>query len=152
MIANLGIVIRALEKRYPPIGDGVVRDFDQLVKLKPGMSTRRALRLVENENKILGGTNTSNDRGTVSRDQAMGSTEIKGGIDFTQEGMDWKTRKEGLGVEMTVDPALIARVRHEGVEFLVPKILRVTPMTMAAVWQLAGIEPPKRQEERLAGV
>jgi len=76
----------------------------------------------------------------------------RGGIDLTQNGMNWSIRKDGTGVEMNVDPAMIERIRREGIQSLSPFILRVTPMSTAGIWAMIGLEPPKRQEERLAGV
>ena len=73
---------------------------------------------------------------------------MNGGIDLTQKGMGWKTRKDpstgsgqGAGVEFNVDPAVIARARREGIEFLAPRVLGIVPMTKADVWALAGLKP-----------
>ena len=92
-------------------------------------------------------------------DLAMGSSDnaaavhepYNGGIDLNTDTMNWNIKKDGFGVEMNVDPAMIERVRREGINSLTPEIFRVTPMTTANVWTLIGLEPPKRQDERLAG-
>ena len=89
--------------------------------------------------------------------------DIKGGIDLTQGGMTWSFKKDGPGVEMNVNPALIERIRREGIHSLTPFILRVSDMPVINIWPLLGLEPPKRQDfsaslrdaekrqERLAG-
>ena len=87
------------------------------------------------------------DRSTPSQDRAMAA---KGGIDLNTGGMNWSVRKDGTGVEMKVDPAMIERIKREGIDSLTPVIFRVTPVV--SIWPLVGLEPPKRQEERLAGV
>ncbi len=62
-----------------------------------------------------------------------------GGIDLNTNGIHWKDLKDGSGVEMTVDPAMIQRVRRDGLESLTPVIFRITPMPLANVWFLAGL-------------
>ena len=86
------------------------------------------------------------DTGTTDNAQI-----VPGGIDLNTAGMGWKVRKDAAGgVEMTVDPAMIERIKREGIDSLAPVIFRVTPVVN--VWALIGLEPPKKQEERLAGV
>ncbi len=64
-----------------------------------------------------------------------------GGIDLnTSNGMQWKVSKDGNGVEMNVDPAMIERVRHEGIDSLSPVIFRITPVT--SIWPLVGLQAP----------
>jgi len=64
-----------------------------------------------------------------------------GGIDLnTSNGMQWKVSKDGKGVEMNIDPAMIARVRREGMDSLSPVILRITPI--ASIWPLVGLPAP----------
>jgi len=67
-----------------------------------------------------------------------------GGIDLNTQGMDWKIGKDGRGVEMNVDPAMIERIRREGIDSLSPVIFRITPV--ASIWPLMGLEPPKKEE------
>jgi len=77
--------------------------------------------------------------------------QAPGGIDLnTSNGMQWKVSKDGKGVEMDIDPALIERIKREGIDSLTPVIFRVTPVV--SIWPLLGLEPSKRKEERLAGV
>ena len=67
--------------------------------------------------------------------------ENPGGIDLnTSNGMQWKINKDGNGVEMNIDPAMIERVRREGIDSLSPMILRMTPV--ASIWSLVGL--PKK--------
>ena len=64
-----------------------------------------------------------------------------GGIDLnTANGMQWKVSKDGKGVEMDVDPAAIARIQREGINWLSPVILRMTPVT--SIWPLMGLHAP----------
>ena len=82
---------------------------------------------------------------TIENDRAMAGTIIKpqveGGIDLnTTNGMQWKINKQGLGVEMNVDQAMIERIRLEGIDSLSPVILRMTPV--ASIWSLVGL--PKK--------
>ena len=65
-----------------------------------------------------------------------------GGIDLnTSSGMQWKLSKDGRGVEMNVDPAMIERVRREGIDSLSPVIFKITPV--ASVWPLVGLAAPR---------
>jgi hypothetical protein len=65
----------------------------------------------------------------------------QGGIDLnTSSGMQWKVSKDGKGVEMNIDPAMIERVRREGIDSLSPVILRITPV--ASIWPLVGLPAP----------
>jgi hypothetical protein len=74
----------------------------------------------------------------------------QGGIDLnTSNGMQWKVSKDGQGVEMNIDPAMIERVRREGIDSLSPVIFRITPVT--SIWPLVGLQAPA-QAEHLAGV
>ena len=73
-------------------------------------------------------------------DRAMGNSGL-GGIDLnTSNGMQWKISKDDHGVEMNVDPAMIERVRREGVDWLSPVILKITPVT--SIWPLVGLQAP----------
>ena len=80
-------------------------------------------------------------------DSAM---KAPGGIDLnTSNGMQWKVSKDGKGVEMNIDPAMIERVRRQGIDWLSPVIFKMTPVN--SVWPLLGLRAPA-QEERMAGV
>ncbi len=72
----------------------------------------------------------------------------KGGIDLNTSGMKWNVRKEDNGVEMNNDPAMIERIRREGIDSLSPVIFRITPVT--SIWPLVGLQSPA-QAERLGG-
>jgi hypothetical protein len=65
----------------------------------------------------------------------------EGGIDLnTSNGMQWKVSKDGQGVEMNVDPAMIARIQREGIDSLSPVIFKITPV--ASIWPLVGLPAP----------
>jgi len=98
----------------------------------------------EKENELSEMTYPSNLAG---RDRAQIS--LPGGIDLNTAGMNWKISKDGKGVEMTVDPTLIERIRHIGIDSLTPVIFRITPVT--SIWPLVGLQAPV-PAEHLAGV
>ncbi len=72
-----------------------------------------------------------------------------GGIDLNSNNIHWNIRKDGNGVELNIDPAMIERIKREGIDSLSPVIFRITPVT--SIWRLAGLQAPA-QAERLAGV
>ena len=61
-------------------------------------------------------------------------TSAQGGIDLNTQGVQWKTGKEGKGAEMDIDPAMIERIRRDGIESLTPVIFRITPI--ASIWPI----------------
>jgi len=96
--------------------------------------------------KEKGAKSVRNQVNTIDR---ASTTKPPGGIDLnTSNGMQWKVSKDGNGVEMTVDPAMIERIRHIGIDWLSPEILKMTPIS---VWPLVGLQAPV-QEEHLAKV
>ena len=71
----------------------------------------------------------------VKTDRAMNTP---GGIDLnTSNGMKWQFTKDGKGVVMDIDPAMIARFKAHGIDRLSPFIISVTPV--ASIWALAGL-------------
>ncbi len=82
----------------------------------------------------------------VGYDRAsIAESNRNGGIDLnTSSGMQWKDSKDGSGVEMNVDPAMIARIEREGIDWLSPEILKMTPIT--SIWPLVGLQAPAQQE------
>ncbi|MBI4309886.1 MAG: hypothetical protein HY591_06105 [Candidatus Omnitrophica bacterium] len=84
---------------------------------------------------------------TLNTDSAM--TVYNGGIDLDTANVNWKIGKDGKGVEINVDRAMIERIKRNGIDRLTPVIFRVTPIT--SVWPLVGLQPP-RKEDQLAGV
>jgi hypothetical protein len=72
------------------------------------------------------------------------SPVIRGGIDLnTSNGMQWKVSKEGQGVQMNIDPAMLERIRREGIDSLSPVIFRITPIR--SIWPLVGLPAPHFQ-------
>ena len=62
-----------------------------------------------------------------------------GGIDLnTTNGLQWKDSKEGPGVEMSLDPAMIARIRRDGVASLSPVIFKIK--RLLSIWPLIGFQ------------
>jgi len=73
------------------------------------------------------------------KDYAALALQAPGGIDLnTSNGMRWKVSKDGNGVEINVDPAMIARFRAEGIGSLSPVVVRITPI--ASIWSLDGLK------------
>ena len=80
--------------------------------------------------------------------EAGGGVKTKGGIDLDTTKMDMNIRKEGNGVEMTVDLALpgrqagmIERVKRDGIQSLTPIIYSITPIM--SIWPLVGLKSPE---------
>ena len=67
------------------------------------------------------------------------ATQAKALIEADDSGQ-WKVSKDGLGVEMNVDPATIERVKREGIDSLSPVIFKITPVS--SVWPLVGLQAP----------
>ena len=68
------------------------------------------------------------------------------GIDLNvSNGMQWKISKDGKGVEMTVDPAMITRGNRDWVDSLTPVIFRITPV--ASIWSLIGLQAPVQADQ-----
>ena len=80
--------------------------------------------------QVDGAMKTVDAASIVSRDY--------GGIDLsTSSGMQWTDTKVGDGVEMNVDPAMMARFRSEGISSLSAVVLKITPIT--SIWQFVGL-------------
>ena len=60
----------------------------------------------------------------------------RGGIDLNTSKTLWTDRKEGAGVEMKVDQAMLARLRQDGIGSLSPEIYSITPIV--SIWPLIG--------------
>ena len=74
---------------------------------------------VANKREQRAGAKKSSGDGTTGRPDSATLVNSPGGIDLnTSNGMQWKDSRDGRGVEMTIDPAMIARVRQEGVNWL----------------------------------
>jgi len=76
----------------------------------------------------------------IKRDMAQ-AVDINGGIDLnTSSGMQWKVTKDGQGVEMNINPAMVAAMRRQGIQWARPVVLKMTPVT--SVWSLMGLTAP----------
>lgn len=85
------------------------------------------------------------ERAVSGLPQGNDTAMAPGGIDLnTSSGMQLKDSKDGHGVEMTIDPAMIARFRREGLSDLTPVIFSITPV--ASIWPLAGLQAPLQAE------
>lgn len=62
-------------------------------------------------------------------DNAMGTDFTKGGIDLNREQMQMNVQKEGKGVQMQFDPAILERIKKEGFEGLEFKIQSIQPVS-----------------------
>jgi glutamate dehydrogenase/leucine dehydrogenase len=86
---------------------------------------------------------------TASGKDSAQTTVTRGGIDLnTSNGMRWSVSKDGQGVVMTIDPAMLARFKENGIEGLSPVIFKITPV--ASIWPIVGLNAPAK-EEQLAG-
>ena len=68
----------------------------------------------------------------------LNATKDLGGIDLNTQGLNWQISKDGKGVEMNVDPAMIERIKREGIESLTPVIFNITPVQ--SIWPLLGLK------------
>ncbi len=88
-----------------------------------------------------------------SADAAMIKPEIRGGIDLDSTNMGMSiTQDANDGVKVDFDPAMVERIRKDGVQSVVPVIIQITPVTADIIRPLLGLAPAKEEEERLAGV
>jgi hypothetical protein len=74
---------------------------------------------------------------------------VNGGIDLSTSGMNWKVSKDGKGVEMTIDPAMIEKFKREGISSLTPYVFSITPIV--SIWPLVGLKEPE-ENQKLAKV
>ncbi len=76
-----------------------------------------------------------------------------GGIDLqdTEAGLTVSRDVNG-GVKVTVDPAMIERVRREGLKVINPVIINMTPMTAPDLRLLLGFATPKQDAAQLAKI
>ena len=49
---------------------------------------------------------------------------------------------------MTIDSAMIERIKREGIDSLTPVIFRITPIQ--SIWPIVGLQLPKGQERLTA--
>ena len=71
----------------------------------------------------------------------------EGGINLDTSQMSLNVQKAGIGVEMNMDPAMIERIRKEGLDGLTPVIFRITPIT--SIWTIVGLQPPPASPDSL---
>ncbi len=70
-----------------------------------------------------------------------------GGIDLNAANMGLVVEKDVQGgVKVTFDPAMIERIRRDGVQSVVPVIINITPI--ADIRPLLGLAPRREEEER----
>jgi malate synthase len=87
------------------------------------------------------GGKASTERGFAAPTAGDKAMTTPGGIDLsTSNGMQWKVSKDGKGVEMDINPAMIARIQREGINWLSPVIFKMTQV--ASVWPLMGLQAP----------
>jgi len=65
--------------------------------------------------------------------------EGPGGIDLNMSHADTGDIKDGQGVAMTMDAAMIERIKQQGVESLTPVIVTMT--RLSSIWPLTGLSP-----------
>jgi|GEM_PF-6285928 len=83
---------------------------------------------------FLGGAKEAAAKAGGNPDAAM--TGIKrGGIDLNAGNIQWKVSKDGNGAEINVDPAMIERIKREGIESLTPVISQPRNLP-AGLWPL----------------
>ncbi len=91
---------------------------------------------IEVAGRISGKVDSASKDNTVSEKKF-----IKGGIDLDTAAMKWIVRKDGQGVEVKVDPAMVQRILTEGVNSLSPVIIKIEPVMN--IRPLLGLEQSK---------
>jgi len=127
-----------------------IKRYEQAITIKIKFGAARLFDLVVTEHpdneltvKIVGGFSSSINFKDAEMTAAVSAhaPEVKGGIDLnTSNGMQWKVSKDGHGVEMNIDPAMIAQIRAHGIDSLSPIIFSITPVT--SIWPLVGLKAP----------
>jgi len=123
-----GVHLEGYETPLMQPGQKSSEDFMLQVKTNQGANIKRLLKSAAMMS-LLG-----------QRDAAS-IVQPPGGIDLnTSNGMKWKINKQGNGVQMNIDPAMLADIREHGIGSLSPVVLRMTPIT--SIWMVAGIQAP----------
>ena len=91
----------------------------------------------------------SSDQGP---DAAM-SALPPGGINLNSANMGMTIAKDANGgVKVNFDPAMIARIKAQGIFSAEPVIINITPMTPLEIRPLLGLGPVREEEDKLAKV
>ncbi len=92
------------------------------------------------------------DEFLTSIDSAQSSFKTReGGINFDPANLGMTVTKDGNGVKITVDKAMIERMKREGVSGFTPVIINIVPI--ANIFPILGLQAPSRREVgQLAGV
>jgi hypothetical protein len=116
---------------------GVLSDIEnELTKAAEDNNLARTNRASFN---FIMGRGLEEKRALAKSDSAMiKDHQAPGGIDLNTRGMHWSIGKDGQSVEMNIDPAMIARIKREGIDSLSPVILRVTPIQ--SLWPILGLK------------
>ena len=73
------------------------------------------------QNEKIAKLNNPSESEAMRTDIPVIAPANKGGIDLnTSNGMKWKDNKDGLGVQMDVDPAMVSRIERDGIDWLSP--------------------------------
>jgi hypothetical protein len=102
-----------------------------------------------NRGKIIGFSAKETQFWTARKEKAPGRDHnkamkakpaVEGGIDLDTTGMATTIRKEGDGVEMKFDAAMVAQIRKDGIQSLTPVIYKITPI--ADIGPILGMQVP----------
>ncbi len=95
--------------------------------------------------QFLGALEQQLSDGAMSAEENQARTaRPAGGIDLNTTDLGMSVRKEGTGVQMRIDPAMIERVKREGINSLTPVIYRMASLPVAGIWPLLKMQPLKK--------
>ena len=95
-------------------------------------------------------TGIPQDDSYLDENTADSAMTTKGGIDLNRAKMQMNVRKEGAGVQMQFDPAMIERIKRDGFDGLDFKIDTIIPITNLPM--LLGLREDEQQgHPQLAG-
>jgi len=121
---------------------------------KPGSKEEKlkgpALRLVQEALAQTREQRGPREKSPVVDNAALATRDV-GGIDLNSANMGMTvTQDANGGVQVNFDPAMIERIKAQGVFSADPVIIRITPMTPAQISPLLGLQTPAQAES--AGV
>jgi hypothetical protein len=120
--------------------------FQQEPSKRNGKDNFVRLEIVNINGDLMVRASNGTSNSVTLRDNAM-ATDLEanesapGGIDLNAANMGMKVQKDANGgVKIDIDPALIERIKREGVQSMVPVIIQMTPI--ADIRPLLGLSSP----------
>ncbi|MBI3601302.1 MAG: fructose-bisphosphate aldolase class I [Candidatus Omnitrophica bacterium] len=119
-----------------------------LERINEPVTTKMKRKLAEKSNDFLPRPTVPQESQRRRSDFAM-KAQVPGGIDLNTQNMGLTIQKDANGgVQVTFDPAMIERIKAQGVQSMVPVIIDITPVS--DIRPLLGLAPSR--EEELVGL